>query len=126
RQSLLDGISFRSIHRPAMFRQGVNSKRPFPVAPEDSRRILHLLLIHSQRITSNCRDQDFMKPYNFSGFSTRIRWRVASFGAHSASRSNSTASSGVFVSLGCGQLLPHTMRSGAACTYARPILFTSV
>src|SRR2546426_12658395 len=29
----------------------MNSKRLFPIAPEDSRRILHLLLIHSQRIT---------------------------------------------------------------------------
>ena len=34
------------------------------------------------------------KPYRFSGLSTRIRLRVASSGAHTASRSNSSPSSG--------------------------------
>ena len=61
---------------------------------------------------------DLERPYSASGFSTRMRWRVASLGAHSASKSNRTGSSGLVVSLGCGQLLPHTSRSGAACTYA--------
>ena len=43
--------------------------------------------------------------------------RIAPFGTHTASRSNSSASSG-FVSLsdGCGQSLPHTRRSGASFT----------
>ena len=46
-----------------------------------------------------------------------MRLRVASCGAHVASRSNSKASFGnvgLLCSPGCGQSLPHTIRSGAA------------
>src|SRR6266567_7672999 len=45
--------------------------------------------------------------------------RIASSGTHSASRSNRTASLGLSFSVGCGQSLAHTMRSGAALMYAR-------
>src|SRR4029453_16847781 len=64
----------------------------------------------------------FGKSYSVAGFSTRIRWRIFSSGTQSLSRSNSTASSGtcpLACSLGCGQSLPHTHRSGAAFAYAR-------
>ena len=60
----------------------------------------------------------FAKPYSAAGFCTRMRLRVFSSGTHFINRSNSTASSGFFGSFGCGQLLPQTMRSGAALTYA--------
>ena len=50
-----------------------------------------------------------------------MRVRVASSGAHSVSRSNSTASLGLSFSVGCGQSLAQTMRSGALLMYARAI-----
>ena|SRR5437016_3368658 len=53
-------------------------------------------------------------PYNSAGLLTRIRLRIAASGAQSASRSNIAASSGFEASPGCGQLVPHTNRSGAA------------
>ena len=56
----------------------------------------------------------FANPYRVAGLSTRMRFRLASSGAHSASRSNNAASSGLSFSVGCGQSLAHTMRWGAA------------
>jgi Tol biopolymer transport system component len=38
---------------------------------------------------------DLANPYSVSGFRTRMRWRVASSGTHTESRSNSSASSGL-------------------------------
>ena len=58
-------------------------------------------------------------------FAIKMRFRVAWSGAHFDIRSNSVASSGLLVSLGCGPLLPHTMRSGAAFTYAFATLVRS-
>ena len=51
----------------------------------------------------------------FFGLSTRMRWRIASSGAHTARRSNSRASSGrvLFCSPGCGQSPAPYSRSGA-------------
>src|SRR5947209_14018861 len=72
--------------------------------------------------------QVLAKPYSASGLATRMRLRVASSGAQMASRSNSRASfgSGDFpCSPGCGQSLPHTMRSGAALTKACAIMVAS-
>src|SRR3954468_2600695 len=68
---------------------------------------------------------DLAKPYSVSGLVTRTRWRVAASGAHSDKRSNSTASFGFSFSVGCGQSLPHTIRSGAAFTKAWATLLTS-
>src|SRR6187455_691577 len=40
----------------------------------------------------------FGKPYNVSGFATRTRLRIASFGTHTVKRSSSSASSGLLLS----------------------------
>src|SRR5437763_9436305 len=75
----------------------------------------------------NAPRQDLPKPYSVSGFCTRMRLRVASSGAHSVIKSNSSASSGLLLlgKPGCGQSLPHTRRSGAALTNACAILVAS-
>jgi hypothetical protein len=78
-----------------------NEKRSFPQVFAEAP------LLHSYPVA---------KPYKVAGFSTRMRWRVASLGAHWVSKSKRMASSGVVGSLGCGQLLPHSIRSGAAWT----------
>src|SRR5271154_6477318 len=56
--------------------------------------------------------------YNATGLATRMRLRTASSGAQSVKRSNRVASSGLAsaFSVGCGQSLPQTIRSGAAFT----------
>jgi len=52
-----------------------------------------------------------------AGFSTRMRWRTFSSGAQFEQQINSSsASSGLGSSPGCGQLVPHTTRSGAIST----------
>src|SRR3982750_3855824 len=72
--------------------------------------------VQGQAASTHRAHTDFGNPYSASGFETRLRWRVRSSGAQTASRSNNTASSGMSVGVGCGQSLPHTRRSGAAFT----------
>ena len=54
-------------------------------------------------------------PYSRAGLSTSVLLRVTSSGTHSSSMSSVQASSGLWrPGVGCGQLVAHSMRSGAA------------
>jgi len=56
----------------------------------------------------------FEKSLRVAGFSTRMQWRVTSFGAHSVSRSKSTASFAFSLSFWVGNRLVYRNRAIAA------------